>query len=158
MARRVDAGGALLVFGNGGSATDANDFVLDCVASSEGSRPIPAISFSAEPAVLSAIGNDVGVELMFSRQLIANSRPGDVVVAISTSGASRNIAAALVEARKRGLLTVGLAGYEGGDFVREKLVDHALVVHCDYIPRIQEVQASIYHVLRRAIDLARRGP
>jgi D-sedoheptulose 7-phosphate isomerase len=150
--QRIDAGGALLAFGNGGSATDANDLVLDCVAPPGDMRPISAISFSLEPANISAIGNDVGVELIFLRQLIANGRPQDVVVAISTSGKSKNISAALREARKRGLLTVALTGYDGGDVARENLADYLFVVHSDYIPRIQEVQASIYHVLRLAID------
>ena len=149
---RLDAGGQVVAFGNGGSATDANDLVMDCVGPPAGMRPISAISLSSEPANLSAIANDVGVELMFQRQLIANGRPQDVAVAISTSGKSKNLAAALREAGKRGMLTIGLAGYDGGDFVREKLVDYALVVRSDYIPRIQEVQASIYHVLRLALD------
>lgn len=148
---RVASGGTIVAFGNGGSATDANDLVLDCVDPPAGLQPVPAISLSMEPANLSAIANDVGVELMFQRQLIAGGRPQDVAVAISTSGKSKNLAAALVEARKRGMLTLGFAGYDGGDFVREKLVDHALVVRCDYIPRIQEVQASLYHVLRLAL-------
>ena len=93
----------------------------------------------------------MGVELLFLRQLTANAKPGDVAVAISTSGKSKNLAIALEEARKRGMLTVGLAGYDGGDFVRRKLADFAFVVGSEYIPRIQEVQASIYHVLRRLL-------
>ncbi len=148
---RIAAGGTLLAFGNGGSATDANDLVLDCVDPANGLRPFAAISLSREPANISAIGNDVGIELVFVRQLIANGRPGDVAVAISTSGKSRNICAALGEARKRGMLTVALLGYDGGDIVRQGLADHTFVVPSDYIPRIQEVQASIYHVLRLAL-------
>jgi D-sedoheptulose 7-phosphate isomerase len=149
--QRVAAGGTLLAFGNGGSATDANDLVLDCVDPPAGMRPIPAISLSLEPANISAIGNDVGVELVFVRQLIAHGRPGDVAVAISTSGTSKNVCAGLVEARQRGMLTIGLLGGDGGDILRGQLADFALVVHCDYIPRIQEVQASIYHVFRQAL-------
>ncbi|MGH7140528.1 MAG: SIS domain-containing protein [Pirellulales bacterium] len=148
---RLASGGAVIAFGNGGSATDANDLVLDCVDPPAGMPPVSAVSLSMEPANLSAIANDVGVELMFQRQLIANGRPRDVAIAISTSGKSKNLAAALAEARRRGMLTLGFAGYDGGDFVREKLVDHAFVVRSDYIPRIQEVQASIYHVLRLAL-------
>lgn len=148
---RIEAGAALVTFGNGGSATDANDLAIDCVAPPDGLHRIPSISLCMEPANLSAIANDVGVELMFQRQLIANGRPQDVAVAISTSGKSKNLAAALAEARKRGMLTIGFAGYDGGDFVRQKLVDYAFVVKCDFIPRIQEVQASIYHVLRLAL-------
>ena len=100
-----------------------------------------------EPASLSAIANDVGTEVIFLRQLIAHARPEDVAVGISTSGGSANVIAALGEARKRGLLTVALLGYDGGEIVQRDLVDLPLVVPCDYIPRIQEVQASIYHVL-----------
>jgi D-sedoheptulose 7-phosphate isomerase len=148
---RIAAGGTIVAFGNGGSATDANDLVLDCVDPPPGMRPIPAISLSMEPANISAIGNDVGFELVFLRQLIAGGRPGDVVVAISTSGTSKNICAGLGEARKRGMLTIGLLGNDGGDILRRQLADFSLVVHCDYIPRIQEVQASIYHVFRRAL-------
>jgi D-sedoheptulose 7-phosphate isomerase len=150
--QRIDAGGAVLTMGNGGSATDANDLMLDCVAPPGEMRPIPAISLSVEPANLSAISNDVGVDLVFLRQLIANGRPQDVAVGISTSGKSKNISIALREAKKRGMLVVGLAGYDGGDFVQEKLADYAFVVRSDYIPRIQEVQASIYHVLRLALN------
>jgi D-sedoheptulose 7-phosphate isomerase len=152
ISQRLAAGGTIVTFGNGGSATDANDLLLDCLAPPEGLRPVPAISLALEPANLSAIANDVGAELMFSRQLIANGRAEDVAVAISTSGKSKSVSEALREARKRGMLTVGLAGYDGGDMVRERLVDHAFIVRSDYIPRIQEVQASIYHVLRLALD------
>ena len=100
-----------------------------------------------EPASLSAIANDIGAEALFVRQLIAQARPADVAVGISTSGGSANILAALAEARKRGLLTVALLGYDGGEIARRGLADLTLVVPCDYIPRIQEVQASVYHVL-----------
>jgi D-sedoheptulose 7-phosphate isomerase len=144
---RVAAGGKLFLFGNGGSATDANDWALDCTAPKPGCRPIPAVSLAMEPAILSALANDIGPEAIFLRQLIAHAGPHDVAVAISTSGGSANILAALVEARKRGLLTVALLGYDGGETLRQGLADLPLVVPCDYIPRIQEVQASTYHVL-----------
>lgn len=151
MRARLAAGGRLLAFGNGGSATDANDFVLDCVLDAPGLPPLPAISLAAEPAVLSAIANDVGTELTFLRQLVAQARPNDVAFAFSTSGGSKNVVAALAEARKRGLLTVALLGYDGGEIVRHDLVDHAIVVRSDYVPRIQEAQAAIYHVMRHAL-------
>jgi D-sedoheptulose 7-phosphate isomerase len=154
MRDRLDAGGRLLMFGNGGSATDATDFALDCVLETPGRPAIPAISLASEAAVLSAIANDVGTELMFVRQLIAQSRPGDVAFAFSTSGGSKNVVAALEEARRRGLLTVALLGYDGGEIVRRNLADHAIVVRCDYIPRIQETQAAVYHVMRRALGEA----
>lgn len=147
---RVRRGGKLILFGNGGSATDANDWAIDCIAPPEGLRPMPAISLSFEPANISAISNDVGTEVVFLRQLIAHAQQADVAVGISTSGGSRNVIVALEEARKRGLLTVALLGYDGGEIVRRGLADFPLIVRCDYIPRIQEVQASIYHSLREA--------
>lgn len=148
---RLTAGGTIIAFGNGGSATDANDFALDCVAPPDGLPPVRAISLAMEPANISAIGNDVGIELVFLRQLIAIGRPNDIAVAISTSGKSKNVCAALAEAKKRGMLTVALLGYQGGPIAAERLADHIFIVLSDYIPRLQEVQASIYHTLRRAI-------
>ncbi|MEO8026581.1 MAG: SIS domain-containing protein [Bryobacteraceae bacterium] len=149
---RVQNGGKLILFGNGGSATDANDFAMDCVMPPHAWRPVPAISLSIEPASLTAIANDVGIELIFLRQMIAHARPEDVAVAFSTSGGSRNIILALDEAKKRGLLTVALLGYDGGEILRGGHADYPLVVRSDYIPRIQEVQASIYHVLRGELE------
>jgi D-sedoheptulose 7-phosphate isomerase len=147
MRDHIDRGGKLIIFGNGGSATDANDWAVDCIQPPEHRQAIPAISLSMEPANLSAIANDVGTELIFQRQLIAQARPNDVAIAISTSGGSKNIVMALEEARKRHLLTVALLGYDGGEVWRRGLADFPLIVRSDYIPRIQEVQASIYHVI-----------
>ena len=152
IAERLERGGKLIAFGNGGSATDANDLVSDCVDPPPDWGVIPAVSMSAEPANITAIANDIGTEAIFTRQLIAHARPEDVAVGISTSGGSANILAALAEARKRGLLTVGIVGYDGGRILDERLADHAVVVRSDYIPRIQEVQASIYHVLRGLLE------
>jgi len=149
---RIERGGKLILFGNGGSATDANDWAIDCVMPPTGYEPIPAVSLSMEPANLSAIANDVGTELIFQRQLIAQARPNDVAIGISTSGGSKNIVMALEEARKRNLLTLALLGYDGGEVVRRGLADFPLIVRSDYIPRIQEVQASIYHLIREAVE------
>jgi D-sedoheptulose 7-phosphate isomerase len=150
--QRVAQGGKLIVFGNGGSATDANDFTIDCVQPPTGYRPIPAISLSMEPANLTAIANDVGIDVIFLRQIVAHARKDDVAVGISTSGSSRNVIMALEEAKKRGLLTVALLGYDGGEILRRGLADIPLVIQSDYIPRIQEVQASTYHVIREMIE------
>jgi D-sedoheptulose 7-phosphate isomerase len=149
---RLQRGGKLIIFGNGGSATDANDWAIDCVAPPPRLRPVPAVSLSLEPATVTAIANDIGTDVVFLRQLIAQAAPGDVAVAISTSGGSRNVIAALVEARKRRLLTVALLGYDGGEIRRQGLADHTVVVGSDYIPRIQEVQASIYHTMRESLE------
>ncbi len=144
---RIQRGGTLLIFGNGGSATDANDWAIDCVTPPPGAAAVPALSLASEPATITAVANDVGTDTIFLRQLIAQSRRGDVAIAISTSGGSANVIAALSEARRRGLLTMALVGYDGGEIARRGLVDFPIVVACDYIPRIQEVQASIYHVM-----------
>ena len=154
---RLARGGKLILFGNGGSATDANDWALDCIAPPAGYRPVPAISLSLEPANISAIANDVGIEVVFLRQLIAQARPDDVAVAFSTSGGSRNVIMALEEARKRKLLTVALLGYDGGEILRRGIADFPIVVRCDYIPRIQEIQASTYHILRDMLEVLNRG-
>jgi D-sedoheptulose 7-phosphate isomerase len=152
MGDRVRRGGKLILFGNGGSATDANDWALDCIAPPAGFDAVPAVSLSFEPANITALASDVGVEVIFLRQLAAQARPQDIAVAFSTSGGSKNVIAALEEARKRGFLTVALLGYDGGEIVRRGLADHALVVRSDYIPRIQEVQASIYHTTREMLQ------
>jgi D-sedoheptulose 7-phosphate isomerase len=154
---RLEEGGKLIIFGNGGSATDANDFAIDCVMPPAGYKAVSAISLSMEPANISAIANDVGTELIFQRQLIAQSHPHDVAIGISTSGGSKNIVMALEEARKRGLLTVALLGYDGGEVLRRSLADFPLIVRSDYIPRIQEVQASMYHLMRETLEGFRHG-
>jgi D-sedoheptulose 7-phosphate isomerase len=153
----VQQRGKLILFGNGGSATDANDWAIDCVSPPDGYRPIPAVSLALEPANITAVANDIGTEVIFLRQLIAQARPHDAVVAISTSGGSRNIIMALEEARRRKLVTVALLGYDGGEVMRRGLADFPIVVRADYIPRIQEVQASIYHIIREAMEGLARG-
>ena len=154
---RLSRGGKLLIFGNGGSATDANDLAMDCVLPPAGYQQIPAISLSMEPANITALANDVGTEVIFLRQLLAQAQPQDVAIGISTSGGSRNIVMALEEARKRKLLTVALLGNDGGEIYRRGLVDHPIIVRSDYIPRIQEVQASAYHVLRETLEALNHG-
>ncbi|MEM7734394.1 MAG: SIS domain-containing protein [Deinococcota bacterium] len=155
---RLAKGGKLITLGNGGSATDANDFMLDCVLPPAGMTPVPAVSLALESANLSAISNDVGTEVVFLRQLISQvSRADihDVVMAFSTSGNSTNIVTALQEAKTRGLFTVALLGNDGGQIVTDALADVAIVVPSDYIPRIQEVHASVYHVLREGLEVVR---
>ena len=154
---RVSRGGKLILFGNGGSATDANDWAMDCVLPPSGYRSVPAISLSMEPANITALANDVGVEVIFLRQLLAQAQPEDVAIGISTSGGSRNIVMALEGARKRSLLTVALLGNDGGEVYRRGLADHPIIVRSDYIPRIQEVQASAYHVLRETLEALNHG-
>lgn len=134
--------GRVLALGNGGSATDAMDVVADLRA-----RGRRALDLTSDPAVLTAIANDIGVEAIFARQVIAHGRPDDVLISISTSGNSDNVIAALIEARRRGMTTVALVGYGGGRIAAEGLADHVIVTRSEHIPRIQEAQASAYHVL-----------
>ena len=150
-------GGKLIIFGNGGSATDANDWAMDCVLPPAGRRVIPAVSLSMEPANITALANDVGPEVIFLRQLMAQAMPEDVAIGISTSGGSRNIVMALEEARKRKLLTVALLGNDGGEIARRGLADHPIIVRSDYIPRIQEVQASAYHIILETLEILSHG-
>ncbi|HZC43937.1 MAG TPA: SIS domain-containing protein [Acidobacteriaceae bacterium] len=157
MQKRLQDGGKLILFGNGGSATDANDWAIDCVMPPMGYHPVAAISLAMEPAIITAMANDVGIEVVFLRQMLAQAKPNDVVVAISTSGGSRNVVMAMEEARKRNLMTVALLGNDGGEIYRRGLADHSIIVRSDYIPRIQEVQASAYHVLRDTLEVLHRG-
>jgi D-sedoheptulose 7-phosphate isomerase len=149
-------GGRLLAFGNGGSATDAMDVVADFRAPPPGRGwpPRPALDLSEDPAILTALANDIGVEAMFSRQVIAHGREGDVVLAFSTSGGSANVILALEEARRRGLRTIAFVGYDGGRILADGLADRVLVSRSEHIPRIQEAQASAYHVLREVVEAA----
>ncbi len=144
-AEAVRAAGRVLALGNGGSATDAMDVVADLRA-----RGRRALDLTSDPAVLTALANDIGVEAIFSRQVIAHGRPDDVLITISTSGNSDNVIAALGEARRRGLTTIALVGYGGGRIAAEGLADLVIVTRSEHIPRIQEAQASAYHVLIEA--------
>ena len=150
---RLDAGGTVLALGNGGSATDAMDAVADLRAAPGGWAARRAIDLAEDPSILTAIGNDVGVETIFSRQVIAHGRAGDALLAFSTSGGSANVTRALAEARTRGLATVALVGYDGGAIAAEALADHVIVTRSQSIPRIQEAQASAWHVVRELIEL-----
>ena len=141
-----ERGGKLLALGNGGSATDAMDVVADFRASGR-----PAIDLTEDPAILTAIANDIGIEAIFSRQVIAYGGDGDVVLALSTSGNSGNVIHALAEARRRGLATIAMVGYDGGRVAGEELADHVVVTRSEHIPRIQEAQASAYHALRELV-------
>jgi D-sedoheptulose 7-phosphate isomerase len=142
MASRFRTGGRLFTFGNGGSATDAEGAVA-LFRDPPSGRPLPAMSLVDDRAVLTALANDVGFDLVFSRQLIAHARPGDIAVGFSTSGDSVNVLRALEEASGRRLLTVGLCGYEGGAMAISGAVDHCLIARSDSVHRIQEAQDTL---------------
>ena len=146
------AGGKLLAFGNGGSATDAMDVVADFRAPPPGWTPRPALDLTEDPAILTALANDVGPEVIFQRQVIAYGWPGDTALCLSTSGGSANVLLALKEARERDLVTIAFVGYDGGRILGERLADHVIVTRSQHIPRIQEAQASAYHVLRELVE------
>ncbi len=152
--RRLDAGGKVLALGNGGSATDAMDLVADLRYPPERAwRARAAIDLTEDTAILTAVANDVGTEVIFQRQVIAYGQAGDALLALSTSGGSANVIAALAEARRRGLVSVAFVGYDGGRIAAEGLADHVVVSRSQHIPRIQEAQASAYHALRELIEL-----
>lgn len=151
----LDAGGCVLALGNGGSATDAMDVVADFRRPPDPRwRPRRALDLTEDPAILTAIANDIGTEAIFARQVIAHAREGNTLLAISTSGNSANVIAALAEARARGLRTIAMVGYDGGRVAAERLADHVVVTRSEHIPRIQEAQASAYHLLRELVELA----
>jgi D-sedoheptulose 7-phosphate isomerase len=143
---RLERGGRLLAFGNGGSSTDAQD-----VAAAFLRCGWPALALTNDVATVTAVGNDVGFDNVFARQLIALARPHDVTLAFSTSGSSPNVVAALEEAHSRGLLTCAVTGYDGGRCAELPWLDHLFVVQSDYIPRLQEAHATIYHLLLAAV-------
>ncbi|MDX6593968.1 MAG: D-sedoheptulose 7-phosphate isomerase [Gaiellales bacterium] len=147
-----DQGGRVLAFGNGGSATDAMDAVADFQEAPQGWPSRAALDLTADTAILTALANDIGPAVLFQRQIIAYGRQGDVALAFSTSGNSVNIIEALVEARKRGMGTIAMVGYDGGRVLAEGLADHIIVTRSEHIPRIQEAQASAYHVLRELVE------
>ena len=150
MASRFSAGGRLFTFGNGGSSTDAASLAV-LFASPPWGEALPARCLAEDTAVLSALGNDVGFELVFARQLIAHARAGDIALGLSTSGGSRNLLAAFREARRSDILTVGFAGYDGGEMARSDDVNHCLVVRSDSIHRIQETHGALAVALWSAI-------
>jgi D-sedoheptulose 7-phosphate isomerase len=139
---RLERGGRLIAFGNGGSSTDAQDVAGDCLA-----RGWPAVALTNDVATITAVGNDVGYDKVFARQLIPLARAEDVALAISTSGSSRNVIAGLEEAHRRQMLTCAITGYDGGRLRELPWLDHLFIVPSDYIPRLQEAHATIYHLL-----------
>ncbi len=154
----LDSGGRLLALGNGGSATDAMDAVADFIAAPGKQWPSRrALDLTADTAIITAIANDIGTEAIFSRQLIAYGRPGDVLLTFSTSGNSLSVLAGLSQARRGGLVTVALVGYDGGRVASERLADHVVISPSQHIPRIQEAQATAYHLLRELVELTEVG-
>ncbi len=149
MARRFAAGGRMFTFGNGGSCTDSATLAGLFARPPIGGpgKSLPAWSLTADQAIITALGNDVGFDLVFARQLIARAKAGDIAIAMSTSGNSPNLLVALAEARQRGLYTVGFAGYDGGAFANNPNVDACFIVRSQSVHRIQESQALLGYQL-----------
>jgi D-sedoheptulose 7-phosphate isomerase len=147
MAGRFAAGGRLLAFGNGGSSTDAQEMATLFLHPGDGMRALPSFCLSNDTAVVTALCNDIGVEVVFARQVAAFGRPADIAVALSTSGNSENLLRGLAEAGRRGMLTVGIAGYQGGQMAELDGLDYLFVAPSSSVHRIQEAQTTIYHAL-----------
>jgi len=156
--KRLDAGGRLIALGNGGSATDAMDVVADFRTPMYGGPARRALDLTEDTGIITAVANDIGTEAIFSRQVIAYGRGGDVLLAMSTSGNSLSIIEALREARRRGMVTMAFVGYDGGNVAAGLEADYIVISRSQNIPRIQEAQASVYHVLRELVELDGPAP
>ena len=154
LAEAFRGGGTLLAFGNGGSSTDAQDVVHTFLDPPVPAEPLPALCLTSDVAVLTALSNDVSFDVVFARQVQAFGRAGDIAVAISTSGGSVNVLAAIDQAREAGLVTVGLAGYGGGRMAELASLQHLFAVPSSSVHRVQEVQTTLYHVLWEATRAA----
>jgi D-sedoheptulose 7-phosphate isomerase len=146
-AARFRAGGRLFAFGNGGSATDAQQLATLFLNPGGGVRPLPAFGLANDTSVVTALCNDIGVEVVFARQLGAFARPNDIAVGLSTSGNSANLLRAFDEASRRGMLTIGLAGYDGGKMAELDTIDYLFVAPSASVHRIQEAQTTVYQIL-----------
>lgn len=146
-------GGKLLVFGNGGSASDSQHIAAELVGRFTKERPgIPAIAFTVNTSILTALANDYAYEIVFARQIEALGQKNDVAMGISTSGKAKNVAAGLKQAKKMGLKTVALTGGDGGELV--KIADHSLTVPSTVTARIQEAHITVGHIICELVEQA----
>jgi len=144
-------GGKVLLFGNGGSASDAQHIASEFVGRYVGDRPaLPAIALTANSSEYTAIGNDYGFDYIFARGVEAHGREGDIAIAISTSGNSANVVTGVKVAQDHGLTTIGLLGKHGGKLAHE--VDLAITVPSDRTPRIQETHITVGHILCSLVE------
>jgi len=148
IARVYESGGKLLAMGNGGSSCDAAHVTVEFEHPITAGRPaLTAMNLGADIAMITAVGNDVGFANVFTRQVIAHGRPGDALIGFSTSGNSENLMNAFAKAKEIGLVTIGLAGGDGGQMASSDSVEHCLVVRTDSIHRVQECHVAAYHIL-----------
>lgn len=147
----IEAGGKLLFFGNGGSATDASHLAAEFVGRYARDRaPWPALALATDMAAVTCIANDYGYDDVFARQIDALGQPNDLAVAISTSGNSSNVLKGVETARRKGLMTVAWTGHDGGALAR--LVDHPFIVPSTVTARIQECHITLGHVLCELVE------
>ncbi|OBK71340.1 SIS domain-containing protein [Mycobacterium sp. 1274761.0] len=160
MAERFLRGGRLYTLGNGGSSTDAATLASLFSRPARG-RAVAAWSLAADEAVVTALGNDVGFDLIFKRQIIAHARDRDVAIALSTSGNSEDLMAAITEAKRRGLLTIGFSGHDGGRMAVAEDLAYCFTVHSQSIHRIQESHAMLgfrlWTVVQEQLSRPRNG-
>ncbi|MBI3312254.1 MAG: D-sedoheptulose 7-phosphate isomerase [Candidatus Omnitrophica bacterium] len=148
----LSKGNKIFFFGNGGSAADSQHLAAELVGKMfiEGRRALPAIALTTDSSILTALGNDFGFETVFSRQIEALGKPGDVAIGITTSGQSPNVLAAVQTARKMGLKTIGFIGKDGGKL--KALVDIPIIVPSDSTQRIQESHITIGQILCELVE------
>ena len=160
MAERFLRGGRLYTLGNGGSSTDAATLASLFSRPARG-RAVAAWSLAADEAIVTALGNDVGFDLIFKRQIIAHARDRDVAIALSTSGNSEDLMSAVTEAKQRGLLTIGFSGHDGGRMAVAEDLDYCYTVHSQSIHRIQESHAllgfRLWSVVQEHMSRPRNG-
>jgi len=154
LVRAFDRGNKVLLFGNGGSAADAQHIAAEFVGRFAFDRPaLPALALSANTSCVTAIGNDYGFERVFARQIEALGNPGDVAVGISTSGNSANVLMAMSAAKKMGLTTIAFTGCPGGKLVQaDSPVDCCISVPSNDTPRIQECHILIGHIISELVE------
>jgi D-sedoheptulose 7-phosphate isomerase len=156
IADTLRGGGKVLVFGNGGSASDAQHLAAELVGRYAKDRPAwPAIALTTDTSILTAVANDLGYDAVFRRQVEALGRPGDVAIGISTSGRSPNVLAAIDKAREMGLVTVAMTGEGGGRLAGR--VEHLIAVPHPSTPRVQEVHGLVIHLLCQIVEEALAG-
>lgn len=152
----ISRGNTVLVFGNGGSAADAQHFAAEIVGRFRRERPAwPALALTTDTSIITAVGNDYGFERIFSRQVEAAARPGDLVIGISTSGTSENVRRGLEAARSIGCRTAALLGRDGGTI--RSIVDQPVVVESCETARIQEMHSLIIHIVCDMVEVALCG-
>ena len=147
----LKAGNKILLFGNGGSAADAQHLAGEFVNRFIIERPpLPAVALTTDTSVITSIGNDYDFSEIFSKQIRAIGQKGDIAWGMSTSGTSANVVKAMETAKKIGMVTIGLTGRDGGEIAR--IVDHALIVSSTSTPRIQEVHITVGHAICEMVD------